>query len=268
MRILLCSLCCLVLVPAAVAETPGLRTQVTLATYRLEHPKTSGTAFIVHRAVGGDENQRQLLLVTTAHAFEKMDGDKATLVLRKQEANGEWSPAPLELKIRDGDKQLWHRHPKHDVAILPLPKSIPATTASLPLEMLADSEDWQAHPPEPGSLIRCVGFPHAAHFKPSPAGFPLSRLGCIASYPLAPFKKYPTFLVDYNVFEGDSGGPVYWETPGGGPSRLKIIGLVHGQHFLDEKYDLIYQKGQIRKRLGISIIINSQAILETIKNLP
>ncbi len=268
MRIILCPLSFLILVHGAVAETPTLRIQVALATYRLENPKTSGTAFLINRFAPADEKQKELLLVTAAHAFEKMDGDKATLLLRKQHADGEWSRAPLELTIRQGEKELWHRHPKHDVAVMTLPKSIPAETPSLPLDALADSEDWQAHPPEPGSLIRCVGFPHAAHFKPNPTGFPLTRLGCVASYPLTPFEKHPTFLVDYNIFEGDSGGPVYLETGGDGPSRLKIIGVVHGQHFIDEKYDLIYQKGQIRKRLGLAIIVNSQAILETIKTLP
>ncbi len=268
MRFLFCALTFFVLIHDAIAETPSLRTQVVLATYRLEHPKTSGTAFVIHRFDPADQEQKEWLLVTAAHAFEKMNGDKATLVLRKRETDGEWAAAPFELKIRDGEKKLWHRHPKHDVAILRLPKSIPAETASLPLDVLADTEDWQAHPPDPGSFVRSVGFPHAAHFKPSSAGFPLTRLGCLASYPLKPFEKHPTFLVDYNVFEGDSGGPVYWEPPADGSTGLKIIGLVHGQHFLDEKYDLIYQKGQIRKRLGMAIITNSEAILETIKTLP
>jgi hypothetical protein len=39
---------------------------------------------------------------------------------------------------------------------------------------------------------------------------------------------------------------------------------VQGQHFLDERYKLVYQEGLTRKRLGIAIVVNSQAILETI----
>jgi hypothetical protein len=73
------------------------------------------------------------------------------------------------------------------------------------------------------------------------------------------------FLVDYNSFEGDSGGLVYSEGFG---NAAKIIGLVHAQHFLDERYKLVYQEGKIRKRLGLAIIVSSQAILETIAELP
>jgi hypothetical protein len=82
---------------------------------------------------------------------------------------------------------------------------------------------------------------------------------------VTPYEKHATFLVDYNTFEGDSGGPVYSEELGG---SMKIIGLVHAQHFLDERFKLVYQEGMTRKRLGLAIIVNSQAILETIESLP
>ena len=81
-------------------------------------------------------------------------------------------------------------------------------------------------------------------------------------------KKHPTFLVDYNTFEGDSGGPVYLEMVRDGKPQIKIVGLVHGQHFIEERYKLVYQEGVTKKRLGLAIIVNSQAILETIQALP
>ena len=52
-----------------------------------------------------------------------------------------------------------------------------------------------------------------------------------------------------------------------GHRQLKVIGLVHGQHFLNEHYRMVYREGVIRKRLGMAIIVNSQAILETIESL-
>ena len=135
------------------------------------------------------------------------------------------------------------------------------------MSLLASADDWENGSPDPGSPIRAVGFPHVNQFKPSPAGFPLTRLGCVASYPLTPYEKHPTFLVDYNTFEGDSGGPVYGEFTEDGRPYLKVIGLVHGQHFLNERYEMVYQEGTIRKRLRMAIIVNSQAILETIEAL-
>jgi hypothetical protein len=255
----------LILVHHVGAEAPGLQTQVVLATYRLEHPKTSGTGFVVSRPDPAGQEGHELLLLTAAHAFEKMEGNRATLVLRKQDTNGDWAASPIELVIREKGKPLWHKHPKLDVAVMRLTTPKEGTIDSVPLATLANAEDWKTSQPEPGSLIRCVGFPHAAQFKPSAAGFPLTRLGCVASFPLTPFAKHPTFLVDYNTFEGDSGGPVYVEKLGG---SMKIIGLVHAQHFLDERFKLVYQEGMTRKRLGLAIIVNSQAILETIDSLP
>ena len=244
------------------AHAESLMKSVVQATYRLETSQTSGTGFIVRQPDIEIEGDWKLLLVTAAHTFEKMDGDKATFVLRKQDESRSWIAQPTTLQIRKEGKPLWQQHPKQDVAVLLLPKDINAN--SVPLAALSDAKDWKKNPPEPGSLVRMVGFPHAAQFKPNKAGFPLTRLGCIASFPLTPVEQHPTFLVDYNTFEGDSGGPVYIEHSNDQKTVLKIIGLVHGQHFLDERYETIYQKGHVRKRLGLAIIVNSQFILETI----
>lgn len=250
----------------ALGETP-LATQVVLATYRLEHPATSGTGFIVRQQLPGETKpaRSRLLLVTAAHAFEKMAGPTTTLVLRKQDDQGHWHPAPQPVAIRKDEQPLWQQHPQQDVAVLRLELPEEVAVQSLPLTMIAGAEDWQAMQLEPGDLVRCVGYPHAAQFKPSPAGFPLTRLGCLASFPLRATEE-PTFLVDYNTFEGDSGGPVYWRSAD--RRQAKILGLVHGQHLLDERYQLVYQEGLIRKRLGVAIIVNSLAIRETIAAMP
>ncbi len=265
MRFLYSIVSLLIFVHHVSADEPSIRTQAVLATYRLEHPKTSGTGFIVSRPSSADQEGKELLLVTTAHTFEKMDGNRASIVLRKLGTNGEWMASPTELVIREAEKPLWHKHPKYDVAVMRLTTQKGADPYSVPLTTLANAKDWQGSQLEPGSFIRCIGFPHAAQFKPSKAGFPMTRLGCIASFPLSPFTKHPTFIVDYNVFEGDSGGPVYFAESGG---SVKIIGLVQAQHFLDERFKMVYQEGLFRKRLGLAIIVNSQAILATIESLP
>ena len=41
------------------------------------------------------------------------------------------------------------------------------------------------------------------------AGFPILRSGRVASYPLAPASVFPTFLMDFSVFPGNSGGAVF-----------------------------------------------------------
>lgn len=247
------------------AAEPGFRTQVVEATYRIEHPQTKGTAFVIQRPQPGDAKQTQLVLVTAAHAFEKMKGNEASLTLRSKSPEGEWTTTAWTIEIRREDKPLWVRHAELDVAVLLLPQPDKPINF-IPLAALATAAEWKSINPEPGAIVRCVGFPHASHFKPDQSGFPLTRLGCIASFPLLPLDKHPNFLVDYNTFEGDSGGPVYLDAEGDRPAR--IVGLVHAQHFLDERYELVYQQGLIRKRLGLAIVVNSQAILDTIAKLP
>lgn len=244
------------------AHAESRRIELVRATYRVENSKSTGSGFVVRLDAPDSSAVGKHLLITAAHAFEKMDGEQATVVLRQQNDAGVWSAVPRPIRIRDGKTPQWRQHPEHDVAAIRLPGDFPVE--AIPVSLLADANDWQADSLEPGGLVRSVGYPHAAQFKPSPVGFPLTRIGCIASYPLTPFARHPTFLVDYNTFEGDSGGPVYAEVANDGRTELKIIGLVHGQHFIDERYSMIYQSGLVRKRLGLAIIVNSQAILETI----
>ncbi|MBD3671892.1 MAG: trypsin-like peptidase domain-containing protein [Planctomycetaceae bacterium] len=240
-------------------------TDLVMATHRLEHPETSGTGFLVLRDDPDEADARQLLLVTAAHAFAGMKGETTTLVLREQDADGTWKAKPYKISIREGESPLWTQHPQEDVAVLVLDLPDDVRVDPVPIEIFPTADQWNADPPEPGSLIRCVGYPHAPIFKPNPAAFATTRLGCIADFPLTPIADHPKFLVDFNIFEGDSGGPVYRHDAEG---NVKIIGLVHGQHFIDERFKNIYSEGMTRKRLGLAIIENSTVILETIDQIP
>ena len=242
-------------------QEAGSRTQLVLSTYRIENPKSTATGFVVSRQAGDSSKEDERFLVTVAHTFQKMEGTEAKLVLRHRDKSFKWSTSPTSLTIRRDGKPTWHQHKKHDVAVLRLQSDL--EVHSVPQSFLAIASDWREHQPEPGAQVRCVGFPHAAGFRPSKSAFPLTRLGCISSYPID-YQTAPMFLVDYNTFEGDSGGLVYWESRNDRKPTIKIIGLVHGQHFLDEKYKTIYQQGLIKKRLGLAIIVNSEAILETL----
>ena len=55
--------------------------------------------------------------------------------------------------------------------------------------------------------MMALGFPRG--LAANAAGFPILRSGRVASYPIAPAKIFPTFLLDFSVFPGNSGGPVF-----------------------------------------------------------
>lgn len=248
------------------AQGPLDATQLVLATYRLVGEGSTATCFVASRPDPAGTGRAQLLLVTCGHVLEQAKGEEATLVLRRwDEASGDYVRSERKVRIREGGKPCWVKHAERDLAVLVLPEAMAGDVASVPIDALASAADWEALAPQPGDLVRCVGFPHAAQFDPNPAGLPLVRLGCLASFPILPLAKHATFLVDYNAFEGDSGGPVYAEFPSpAGGRRVKIVGVVEGQHFLDERYQLVYSHGMNRYRLGLGIIENSQAIRETI----
>jgi hypothetical protein len=257
------------------AETSDLSTQLMLATFKVANPDSTGTAFILTRPAAGDPKKTQFILVTAGHVLARMKGDEATLHFRKRGADGQFAKAPMPLKIRQDGKPVWTKHSTADVAAMyvSLPSDVPIPR--IPVELLASDSDLEKYEMHPGDMLRGIGFPHPNQFEANEAGFPVVRLGCIASYPLLPTKSTKTFFFDFNTFEGDSGGPVYLSENNrfyGGKTQegrvQLILGLVSGQQFLDVEFKLAYQTGKVRHRLGLGIVVHATAIQETIALLP
>jgi hypothetical protein len=257
-------LCCRA--AAAVAESPRPKTDLVLATVRISNPKSTATAFILHRPAAEPGQPARPVLVTAAHVLERSEGAEISVMFRRKDADGSFVKAPAPVKVRQETTALWIKHAKHDVAALAIDLPPGSDVPVLSLDCLATADDLKAG--EPGDLVRCVSFPHGAVFEPNAAGFPVVRLGCIAGYPLWPAERQP-LLVDYNTFEGDSGGLVYWEkADASGKPVCKIVGLVQGQHMFNQRYEFPYETGEFRKQLGLAIVVQAQAIRETIDQLP
>lgn len=269
-----CALAIVLAAASAAAAANDLGTGLMRSTFKLANGATNGAGFVLYRPAEG-EHPEQAVLITAAHVLEQMKGDKATLVGRTRKDDGGYERLPVELLIRKDDKPLWTQHPSLDVALMAITLPDEVETAHLSTDLLADDEQLKRYEIHPGERLFCAGYPHAGQFDPSPAGFPLLRSGCLASYPLLPTAQTKTFLFDFNTFEGDSGGPVFLEDHqrfyGGKTHQGRvqlILGLVHGQHLLDERYETIYASGLARHRLGLSIIVHASAICETLEKLP
>lgn len=268
-------LCLLALVFAPsprVAGDDNLSTQLIHATFKIAGGETRGTAFVLSRIKA--PGQPQSVLVTTAHSFEQMKTDSIRLTVRKPAANESFEKQEVEIPIRREGKPLWTKHPEQDVAALDVALPAEIVPTSLPVSLLASDESLKQYDVQPGDLLRCVGFPHAAQFEANAAGFPVVRIGCLASFPILPTRQTKTFLADINAFEGDSGAAVYLDDPHGltsgdpqaGPARL-ILGMVVGQILIDEKFANIYQSGQFRHRMALAVVVHASAIRETIELL-
>lgn len=237
-------------------------------------PATLGTVFIIGRPLVHAPQLSRYVLVTAAHILEGISGDAAILNLRKQDEQGGWIKVPFPLTIRANGNRLWLKHPSADVAVtyigIPNGVSIPFLTTS----MLADDETLQKFEIHPGDTLQCLGFPFGTESNQS--GFPVLRSGKIASYPLTPTAQTKTFLFDFAVFEGNSGGPVYIVDRGLayqdvvhiGETVQFIAGLVSeatsGREQLTGQYSL-----EIRRiPLNLATIVHASFIKEAVNMLP
>ena len=266
-----------VLVPSlAIGDAAcDLNTQLMLSTFKLSHPDSSGTAVVMTRPSPKDPKGLQYVLVTAEHALSRIKADEATLQLRKKDGEGRYAKSPLKIKIRQGGKPLWTRHPTADVAAMIVALPPEAAVPGVPADRLASDRELQQYDIHPGDLIRGIGFPFPNQFDANEGGFPVIRTGCIASYPLLPTRQTKTFFLDCNTFEGDSGAPVYLSEANrfyAGSShegRVELVlGLISGQQFLNEEIKSIYLTEKLRHRMGLGIVVHAAAIRETLDLLP
>jgi hypothetical protein len=232
------------------------------ATVELEQPlgsglRTVGTGFLVSDP--GPDGTPRVILVTANHVFEKMKGDKATIGYRVEQPDGSWRYAPQKIAIRQGGKELWTHHAVRDVAAIRIVAPPAFAKAAIPLAWLAGDDAMTRYALEPGDEMMTLGFPQG--LSANSAGFPILRAGKVASYPLGPSTAFPTFLLDFHVFPGNSGGPVFLEAhataqPGAEPPPSHLIA------------GMLTQEVEVgAENLGIGIVPQARFVRETLAML-
>ena len=196
--------------PWLCAQDVEFNTLLFETTFKIEGPAspgtiTFGTVFLMSRPIPGSARFRYVM-ITAKHVLDGIRGDTATLNLRRRN-NSEWQRVRYPIKIRDAGQALWTELDDVDVAVmyvnLPQGVQVPIISTSL----LADDEMLSQFEVNPGEDLTCLGYPFGA--ESNRAGFPILRSGKIASYPLLPTASTKTFLFDFEIFPGNSGGPVY-----------------------------------------------------------
>ena len=232
------------------------------ATVELEQPigaglRTVGTGFLVSDP--GPDGTPRVVLITANHVFERMKGDKATVGFRVQQPDGSWRYAPEKLTIRSNGRELWVRHAVRDIAAISIVAPPAFAKAAIPLAWLAGDDAMTRYSLQPGDEMMTLGFPQG--LSANAAGFPILRAGKVASYPLGPSNEFPTFLLDFHVFPGNSGGPVFLEAhadarPGADGAAPHVIAGV------------LTQEVEVgAENLGIGIVTQARYVRETLATL-
>jgi hypothetical protein len=229
---------------------------------------TSGTAFLLLRPFSAQPDAKTVsgraVLVTAAHVLDEMAGDFADISLRTQQSGTErWSMQRGRFAIRRAGAPLWKQLPNIDVAAVYVGWPVPAMGV-VPTTLLADDNLLRNENAGPGVELKVLGFPLG--MPGNDAFFPILRTGDIASYPLLPTKDTKTFLLDFRLFKGNSGGPVYYaprELPGSVstccPPRF-IMGLVSKEASFNMPYSEL--------QLSLGQIVHARLIKEVIDSLP
>jgi V8-like Glu-specific endopeptidase len=238
-----------------------LAVELIHATVQIEQPlgdgtRTVGTGFLINAPTL--DGQPRTVLVTANHVLQRMPGVQARIGYRIANADGSWSYAPQKFDIRDADgNPRWTQHPKRDVAAISITAPPEFAKAAIPKDWLAGDETFATYAVGAGDQMMALGFPRG--LSANPAGFPILRAGRVASFPLAPAAAFPTFLLDFTVFPGNSGGPVFMaegvrRRPGGGETQEVqfVAGLLTQQVELNSE------------RLEIGIVTHARYIHETL----
>ena len=219
--------------------------------------RTVGTGFLISSPT--PDGRPRTILVTANHVLEKMPGQVARLGFRVSNPDGSWRYSPQPLNIRDGaGHELWTHHPARDVAAIAITAPDAFAKAAIPASYLAGDETFANNGIGAGDEMMALGFPRG--LAANPAGFPILRSGRVASFPVAPSKIFPTFLLDFSVFPGNSGGPVFMSDhahrrPGASPG-VQDVQFIAG---------LLTQEVELNsERLGIGIVTHGAYIRETL----
>jgi Trypsin-like peptidase domain len=220
-----------------------------LSTYPLSSEKAFGTGFLMalkdRRAPGGVVP----VMVTSTHLVQTAGRGSIYMPLRGFDRQGNLSVAVLEVVPARRDKPFYVRHPSLDVAAFkvqfPQQLSVP-----LLLTLLEEKNLENPAAPRAGEEISFVGFPEGQGT--SLGMFPVLRAGKVASLDQS-LSGLPSFLINGDVYPGDSGAPVFRASQKG---KLSVVGMVIERLGLGS-----------RRPFPLALAVDANAIRETLQLL-
>jgi hypothetical protein len=263
--------------PAFCQQTSDLNTLLMQSTFKIQGPqkgapgKTAfGTAFVLGMPRAAPAKGGYFVLITAAHVLDGISGDFAQIFIPVKHKDGSFLALPYDIAIRNRGNDLYVEHkdyPKDqsaDAAALyvAMPKDFSIAPLSTTDYLATDAklEEFEIHP---GDELFCLGFPL---YVATDYGFPILRGGAIASYPITPTTIYKNLLLDIRVFDGNSGGPVYFVDKDRfykGALHVGIIQFIVG--LLKGQITATYYNGE---KISLASVVPARYIIETLALLP
>ena len=213
-----------------------------------------GTGFLINDPTA--DGKPRTVLVTANHVLTRMTGPQAHIGYRVQGKDGEWRYDPRPIVIRAGKTELWTHNPTRDVAAIVVKAPPEFAKAAIPLDWLAGGDTFAKYDIGPGDEMMVLGYPQG--LSADSAGFPILRAGRVASPVVSPSSS-PTFLLDFRVFPGNSGGPVFIsevDRHRPGADKAQDVAFVAG---------MLTQQVELNdERLEIGIVTDATFIRDTI----
>lgn len=254
------------------AESTDISSILMRSTFRIQDDKSFGTVFILGEPIPGEPGKGSYVLLTAAHVLDEMKGDGATLFLRKRSGTT-FVKMTYPIQIRKNGSPLWVRHPQVDVAAMRVVLPTDADIQLFSTDLLANDKTLEELEIHPGDELLVLGFPYGA--ESNDAGFPILRSGRIASFPLTPTSETRTFLLDFPVFSGNSGGPVFMHHENRvyrgatniGVTRI-MMGVVSQEQNLEERVQSLSETVVKKHKLGLAVVVHARFVKEIIDMLP
>jgi Trypsin-like peptidase domain len=224
--------------------------QMMWSTYLIGSPKGMGAGFVVFRRDPSEPDGVVPVMVTAGHLLDAVGKGPLLIGTRMPDATGGAQVALIEFQPKRGSQRFYVRHPDHDIAAfeMHIPKEA-ASVVALPSFVNVTARDGKQL--RAGEEVSFVGFPEML---PEMEGlFPVLRTGRIASYPIGSAQTGGLFIINADVYPGDSGAPVYVV---GRRGRPELAGMI------------IRRVGTDRKAFShFAIAVDSKAIHETLQLL-
>ena len=220
-----------------------------------------GSAFFIGASSNESPETSQYTLVTAAHVLAGIAGDVAHIAIRVKRGD-QIVRTEAKVPIRKLGDSLFVKHPNADVAVVRVTLPDNHAHAMVNWPALATDDVFARLDIHPGDEMFTVGYPLCA--TANLQGYPMLRRGAVASPIRVPGVVLTDFLLDAPIFQGNSGGPVYFEyadrmirgVSNKGETHRYIAGLVSQQRHVGDA------------DLFMATVVPAKFIAETLKRLP